>query len=102
MKKLLKLINKCYNIIKKQFMEAYLAVSSGCISSIIGNSLIIISLLKNKSLRESYEYQFIYIFSIFDLIQGLFTLIPVYTYTFKDLCIIQGVGIQTSGMAGIL
>jgi Slime mold cyclic AMP receptor len=83
-------------------MEGYIAVSTCSCISIIGNSIIFYYFLKIKELQKVYEYQFIFVFAVLDLIQLLAVLIPTFEYSLTSLCEVQGIMLQVGRLSGIL
>lgn len=84
-------------------MEQYLAISPCCCLSILSNFFIMTTILLNKELQSTYEYQFIFVFAMFDMLQGSSTLIPCALYEdYVNMCRVQGVLIQFTSLSGIL
>ena len=84
-------------------MEVYLIISPCCCISILCDSFIIITFARYKEIKETYEYQLIVIFSIFDALQSASTILPILSFkSITLLCTIQGILIQISSLANIL
>jgi Slime mold cyclic AMP receptor len=83
-------------------MEEYPAICTCCILSIVGNLVIFTGFYKVPEIRSIYEYQFVFIFTVFDFVQLLSTLIPTPLYSSGGLCQTQGILIQITSLCGIL
>jgi hypothetical protein len=84
-------------------MTQFFVVLPFCIMSALSDVFIIITYVLHPEIHSTYEYQFIFVFSIFNLIQGLATLLPSYLYNSTSfLCTFQGSLIQISSLSGIL
>lgn len=83
-------------------MQLYYLVSPFCIVGALSNILIISAFIRRPDILKIYEYQFILVFSILDLITTLSSLLPSLLFPENHtLCKIQGILIQTSSLSGI-
>jgi hypothetical protein len=85
-------------------MEQYFAISPFCLLSAISNIFIITTFLRYREINSTYEYQFIFVFSIFILFLDISTLLPSFLFddTSSAFCIFQGSLIQLSSLSSIL
>jgi Slime mold cyclic AMP receptor len=83
-------------------MDEYIPLSLCSFMSIIGNLIIVYCFFKIKEIRGIYEYQFVLVFTLFDLIGMFSVLIPTFKYSSSDLCKVQGIIIQITGLSSIL
>lgn len=84
-------------------MQLYYLVSPFCIIGAMSNIFIILAFIRRPDISKTYEYQFILVYSIFDLITTLSSLLPSLLYPENHtLCTIQGMLIQTSSLSGII
>ena len=84
-------------------MELYYLVFPFCVVGAVSNMLIITAFIRSPEIAKVYEYQFIFVFSVFDLFTTLSSLIPSLLYPeMSSICTVQGVIIQISSLSGII
>jgi hypothetical protein len=81
----------------------YLVIAPFSLLSTFGNLFIITTFIKHPAINSIYEFQFIFVFSIFDILQDIVLLFPSFSFSSRSpLCIAQGFLLQLFSLADIL